>query len=148
MPEQTPEQNPAPNPLTALVNAQVQALLDGLLGAGGTPRPELALQAGGGWTVLVSVFPTRQEPAAAPDLTECERDCLKLLTLTGRPLPADRVCVELEDRGIGVHSEITVKRALANLHRRLHLIANRRKRPRGYYLPESNSTLLLYRAGA
>ena len=143
-----PEQTPAPDPLPTLINAQAQSLLDGLLGAGGTPRPELAMQVGGGWTVLVSVFPTRPEPTAVLELTECERDCLKLLAMTGRPLPAERVCIELEDRGIGVHSEITVKRSLANLHRRLHLIANTRKRPRGYFLPESNSPLLVYREGA
>jgi hypothetical protein len=142
MSEQTPA---APDPLFALVSAQAQAFLASLVQTKEKPRPELALQVGSGWTVLLSVFPTRAVPETRPELTECEHDCLKLLASTRRPMPAERVCIELERQGIGVHSEITVKRALANLHKRLHLIANTRKRPRGYYLPESNASLLLYR---
>jgi hypothetical protein len=43
---------------------------------------------------------------------------------------------DLEKRGLGVYAEITVKRSLAK-RRRWQLVANRRRAPRGYYLPEN-----------
>jgi hypothetical protein len=96
---------------------------------------EAAVEAGGGWTVLVAALPT---PAGedVPGLTDCDRDCLLLLTGAQEPLSAARVCRDLEKRGLGVYAEITVKRALAKL-KRWQLVANRKRAPRGYYLPEN-----------
>jgi hypothetical protein len=53
-----------------------QLLLD--LQHAGQPRAETALASEGGWTVLVTAFPS---PAAegVEGLTECDRDCLRLL---------------------------------------------------------------------
>jgi hypothetical protein len=71
-----------------------------------------------------------------PGLTECDRDCLAYLAAACEPLSAARVRRELEKKGIAIHAEITVKRSLARL-KRLGLVANSRKTPRGYYLPEN-----------
>jgi hypothetical protein len=71
-----------------------------------------------------------------PGLTECDRDCLAFLAAAREPLSAARVRRELEKKDIAIHAEITVKRSLARL-KRLGLVCNRRKAPRGYYLPEN-----------
>jgi hypothetical protein len=62
-----------------------QLLLD--LQQAGQPRVETALASQGGWTVLVMAFPT---PAGqgVPDLTECDRDCLRLLARLDHPISA------------------------------------------------------------
>jgi Fe2+ or Zn2+ uptake regulation protein len=77
----------------------------------------------------------------APDLTECDRHCLTLLATQQRPISCYQLCKELESRGIGVWGIATVKRSLARL-KRLGAVANSRKRPRGYYLPEKQSLFL------
>jgi hypothetical protein len=101
---------------------------------GGTPCPDSAVEVSGGWTMLVSVFPS---PTDHPvKLNDCERDCLTLLSLKQEHLSAARICKELENRDIGVYAEITIKRSLARLHKQLRLICNSRKRPRGYFLPD------------
>src|SRR5262249_57921323 len=99
------------------------------------PRPANAVLREGGWTVAVCVYPTATDEDD-PTLTDCERDCLTLLRRLDRPLTAERVCRELERQGIGVWAEITVKRALARL-RKCGRVNNSRKRPRGYWLPDT-----------
>jgi len=63
-------------------------------------------------------------------------DCLLLLTTAPEPLSAARVRRDLEKRGLAIWSLISVKRSLAKL-KRWGLLGNRRKAPRGYYLPEN-----------
>jgi hypothetical protein len=82
-----------------------------------------------------SVFPAAKEGDSPPELTQCDRDCLTLLAMQQCPISAYKMCKEIEHRGIGVWGIATVKRSLSRLKRR-GLVANSRKRPRGYYLPE------------
>jgi hypothetical protein len=102
---------------------------------GETPRPEAAIRTGGGWTVFFLAFPTTPADETA-GLTPCDRDCLVLLAQAQEPLSGVRVRKELEQRSIGVHGLVTVKRSLAKL-KRLGLVDNSGKAPRGYYLPEN-----------
>ena len=134
-----PEQTPGVDGAQSLAEGYARACLADLLKAGGGTRPGLAVLAEGGWAVFLSVFPA-PAPAApgGPALSDCERDCLLLLSQAQDNLPAARVRDELESRGIGIYAEITVKRALANLHKRLKLVCNSSKRPRGYWLPEAS----------
>jgi hypothetical protein len=122
------------DPVRSLVSAYANECLEDLSRAGCVPRADAAVKAGGGWTVLLVAFPT---PAGdgVPGLTECDRHCLAYLAAACEPLSAARVCKELERKNIAIHAEITVKRSLARL-KRLGLVANSRKAPRGYYLPE------------
>src|SRR5262249_36785544 len=98
-----------------------QLLLD--LQHAGQPRAETALVSEGGWTVLVmsSPSPGGQD---VPDLTECDRDCLRLLAGLREPISAVRARKEMEARGIGIYGVATVKRSLARLHLRLKLVCN------------------------
>jgi hypothetical protein len=80
-------------------------------------------------------FPTPAE-STVPGLTDCDRDCLAYLAAACEPLSAARVRRELEKKRIAIHAEITVKQSLARL-KHLGLLANSRKAPRGYYLPEN-----------
>jgi hypothetical protein len=130
-----PEQPSAVDRVRSLLLGHARALADGLAAAGSVPRPEAAVEAGGGWTVLAFAMPT---PAGedVPGLTDCDRDCLLLLTTAPEPLSAARVRRELEKRGLAVWSLISVKRSLAKL-KRWGLLGNRRRAPRGYYLPEN-----------
>jgi hypothetical protein len=84
----------------------------------GQPRAETALASEGGWTVLVMAFPS---PAGqdVPDLTECDRDCLRLLGQLRQPMSAVRIRKEMDVRGIGIYGVATVKRSLARLYLRL-----------------------------
>ena len=129
-----PEQ-PGVDRVRSLLLGYARALADDLAAASSVPRPEAAVEASGGWTVLAFAMPT---PAGedVPGLTDCDRDCLLLLTGAQEPLSAARVCRDLEKRGLGIYAEITVKRSLAKL-KRWGLVANRRRAPRGYYLPEN-----------
>jgi hypothetical protein len=130
-----PEQPSGVDRVRSLVLGHARALADDLTAAGAAPRPEAAVEAGGGWTILVAALPT---PAGedVPELTNCDRDCLLLLTGAQEPLSAARVCRQLDKRGLAVWSLITVKRSLAKL-KRLGLLGNRRRAPRGYYLPDN-----------
>jgi hypothetical protein len=119
----------------SLVVGHAQSCLADLAGTGAVPRADAAVRAAGGWTVLVVVFPTL--PAeGVPGLTECDRDCLGILAQAREPLPAARVRRDLEKRRVGIYAEITVKRSLIRLKQR-GLVANSRRSPRGYYLPEN-----------
>jgi hypothetical protein len=106
-----------------------------LLKSGALPRAEVASLTDAGWTVVVLAFPSKPGEDV-PGLTQCDRDCLKLLGQAKAPLPAERVRQELEKGGIGTYGIATVKRSLAKL-RRLGLIANQMKGRRGYLLVES-----------
>jgi hypothetical protein len=119
----------------SLVSAYARECLGDLAQAPEAPRPEAAVEAAGGWSVLVLAYPTLPGDGI-PGLTECDRDCLALLAQAQERLSAARVRRVLEKRGIGIHAEITVKRSLARLKRR-GLVGNRRRAPRGYYLPET-----------
>src|SRR5262245_5621694 len=148
MPEQQGQPSEA-DKVHSLADGHARACLQEAQRSGDLPRPGVAVQADGGWTVLVAVFPTPVKAAATtPDLSDCERDCITLLSASQKPLTAEKVCYELEAQGIAVYSEISVKRALANLRKRLRLVANTRKRPRGYYLPDTSAPLLGFRDGA
>ena len=68
-------------------------------------------------------------------LSGCDRDCLALLGSADEPLSAARVRDELEQRGDAIHGLITVKRSLAKL-RRMKLVSNSKKSPRGFFLPD------------
>jgi hypothetical protein len=129
----------------SLVQGYAQAIATDLQQAG-APRVTAALEDAGGWSVVVLVFPT---PAGLriPGLSDCERDCLRFLSLTGDSFSAQLVRDEMEDMGIGVYGLATVKRALANLHVRLKLIGNSRRRPRGYWLPEATPLMRLLAKG-
>jgi len=67
--------------IRSLVEGHARACLDDLAGVSGPPRPDAAVFGGGGWTVLVVASPA---PAGAdvPGLTQCDRDCLSLLSQT------------------------------------------------------------------
>jgi hypothetical protein len=58
-----------------------------------------------------------------------------------RPLSCYKLCKELEHRNIGVWGIATVKRSLGKL-KRLGVVLNSRRPPRGYYLPEKQSLFL------
>ena len=70
---------------------------------------------------------------------ECERDCLELLLQLHEPMSAARLRRALEERGVGVWAGITVKRALARLHKQLRIIRNNRRGARGYWHPDAPS---------
>jgi hypothetical protein len=123
----------------AVLDGFAAACLESLLGAGAPPRPVSAVLSGGGWTVRVSVSPSPADPGAAPRLSECERDCLELLVQLHEPMSAARLRRALEERGVGVWAGITVKRALARLHKQLRLIRNNRRGARGYWHPDAPS---------
>jgi hypothetical protein len=125
----------------SVLDGHAAACLDDLLRSGAPPRPGSAVLARGGWTVRVSVTPApaADDPGAAPRLSECERDCLELLVQLHEPMSAARLRRALEERGVGVWAGITVKRALARLHRELHLIRNNRRGARGYWHPDAPS---------
>ena len=120
-----PERPSGVDRVRSLVLGHARALADDLAAAGALPRPEAALETSGGWTVLAFAMPT---PAGedVPGLTDCDRDCLLLLTGAQEPLSAARVCRQLDKRGLAVWSLITVKRSLARLKRR-GLVGNQRR---------------------
>jgi hypothetical protein len=123
----------------SLLGGFAAACLESLLAAGASPRPSSTVLAGGGWTVRVSVSPSPADPGEAPRLSECERDCLELLLQLPEPMSAARLRRALEERGVGVWAGITVKRALARLHRELRIIRNNRRGARGYWHPDAPS---------
>jgi hypothetical protein len=56
-------------------------------------------------------------------------------TAAQEPLSGERIRKEMEKQGIGIHSQITVKRTPARL-RKEKVVSNSRRSPRGYFLPE------------
>jgi hypothetical protein len=119
-----------------LASSLVGGILDDLHATHEPPHAAAAAGSAHGWSVVVIVT-----PGAAGDgldhLTQCDRDCLALLAQCSLPVPVVRVRKLLEQRGIGVWGEATVKRSLARL-RRLKLVSNSRRGQRGYFLPESS----------
>src|SRR5829696_5225543 len=116
-----PEKQPI-DQVFSLIEGYAQGCLDDLLAAGAIPRAAATARACKGWTVRVSVFPARDPAAEGPVMTPCDRDCLELLRRAQLPLTAEQVRDALEKQDVGVYAEITVKRSLARLHKRLHLI--------------------------
>jgi hypothetical protein len=131
MPEQ---ESAALNKIQVLVRAHAQECLADLLQAGCVPRPEVGLEGGGGWLLLLIATPA-PPGGEVPGLTDCDRACLALLAQVHEHLSAGRVRRELERRRIAIHGLSTVKRSLAKLRLRLGLIGNSRRSPRGYYVP-------------
>src|SRR5262245_53475556 len=128
--EAMPEQPRGVDRVASLVSGHAETCLAELKQAGAVPRAGAAVRSEGGWTVLVLATPT--PPAAGlTGLTECDRDCIRLLMMAREPLSGARACRELDDRGIGVHGLYTVKRSLAKL-KRLGVAINSRRSPRGY----------------
>jgi hypothetical protein len=123
-----------------IVNRHLQSCLGELLQAG-LSHPDAAVHTGGVWTVLFAVFPSAPEADNTPPLIECDRNCLTLLARMQRPLSGCRICKEIERQGLGIWGVVTVKRSLAKL-KRLDLVCNSRRRPRGYFLPEQGSLFL------
>jgi hypothetical protein len=119
----------------SLVVGHGSACLAELEQSAAIPRAEASLQNGARWTLLVVALPL-PTGQGVPGLTECDRDCLALLARSNEPLSAARARRELERGTGGVYAEITVKRSLTKL-KRLGIVCNSRKRPRGYYLPEA-----------
>jgi hypothetical protein len=132
-------EQPEQDPVRALVARSAQSCLDDLFRSGQAPRPEPVLRSSAGWTVLVVAYPT-PDGFPALQLSDCDQDCLSLLAQARSPLPAVRIRRELEERGLGVWGIATVKRSLARL-KRLRLVGNSRRSPRGYSL-EENAPLL------
>jgi hypothetical protein len=119
-----------------LTSSAVAAILDDLQATQETPHAAAATGGARGWSVVVIVTPAA--PGDGLDhLTQCDRDCLALLAQCSLPVPVVRVRKLLEQRGIGVWGEATVKRSLSRL-RRLKLVSNSRSGQRGYFLPESS----------
>jgi hypothetical protein len=123
------------DPVRSLVVGHGTACLAELERSAAVPRTEAALQSGERWTLLVVALPvpTGQD---IPGLTDCDRDCLALLARSCEPLSAARVRRELERGTGGVYAEITVKRSLTKL-KRMRIVSNSRRRPRGYFLSEA-----------
>jgi hypothetical protein len=139
-----PGQNREEDPTRALLAKYAQACLEELLRGNGGPRRGSVSKSVRGLSVRVSVSPTpaprrpKQPAADGLRLTECERDCWELLGELSRQQQragAESVRERLEARG-AVHSLISVKRALANLHKRLRLLCYSRRRPSGYWRPD------------
>src|SRR5262249_54992766 len=107
---------PVIDPVRALVDGYARGCLSDLLASGVGPSPEAVLLTDGNWSVLVAAFrtPTAQ---GVPAMSDCDRDCLALLAQLQEAMPAQQLCRELEERGIGVWAEITVKRSLARLRK-------------------------------
>src|SRR5262249_2963601 len=108
-----PEQQEQPSgtdKVHSLAEGHARACLADAQRSGDVPGPGVAVQAASGWTVLVAVFPTPVKATTTPpDLSDCERDCITLLSASQKPLTAEKVCYELEAQGIAVYSEISVK---------------------------------------
>ena len=115
----------------------VQSCLTLLQEAGSAAQVEAVLRAAGDWSVLLIAFPTPKNQSDGVCLSDCEKACLGLLAQLREPISGLRACAELEQRGLGIYGEATVKRALARLKNR-GLIANARSHRRGYYLPEAS----------
>jgi hypothetical protein len=118
--------------VASLLSAHAQACLLALQRDGAAPRPAASVKAAGGWVVLALAAPSSPGDAA-PQLSDCDVDCLALLAQCQEPMSAARLRRELERRGLAVWSVVTVKRSLARL-RRLGVVGNSRRRPRGYWL--------------
>src|SRR5262245_16813201 len=112
----------------SLVNGYGEMLLADLKSSGDTPRPAAYNDTAHGWTVLVIACPV---PAGerVPGLNPCAKDVLTLLASTDEPLSAARIRKAMEKEGIGVHAQITVRRALQRL-RDLRLVSLSRCRPK------------------
>ena len=133
-----------PADLQELVTSHTQALLADLPEAG-APQHTAALDSAHGWTVLLAIFPTR-EKLEATNLTPCDKDCLSILATSEEPLSGARARLEMKKRGWRRWGLATVKRSLAKL-KKLGLVANNRRRPRGYYLEEAMPLLCSRPAG-
>jgi hypothetical protein len=125
---------PAEDTVQPIVAAHAEGCLTALLQS--APRAEAALRTGRGWTVCLLAFPTPAGATEPPGLTACDRDCLALLAQAQEPLSGTRARKELEKRSIGIYGLVTVKRSLAKL-KRLGLVSNSKRSPRGYFLPEN-----------
>jgi hypothetical protein len=86
---------------------------------------------GRGWSVRLSAGPVPKENPTCPSV--CDSKIRELLLAADCPLPAKSIRRQLEIRKLGTFSIATVKRALGRLMEAGEL-ANRRKRPSGYYL--------------
>jgi hypothetical protein len=73
-----------------IVNHHLRACLADLLQAG-LVHPDAAIHSAGGWTVLLSIFPSCREADPTPELTECDRHCLTLLARQQKPLSGCKV---------------------------------------------------------
>jgi hypothetical protein len=120
----------------SLASAYAVQAVEDLHASKDSPHAAAGTATAHGWNVVVIVTPAA--PGDGLDhLTQCDRDCLALLAQCSLPVPVVRVRKLLEQRGIGVWGEATVKRSLARL-RRLKLVSNSRRGQRGYFLPESS----------
>jgi hypothetical protein len=116
----------------SLVRGYARACLNDLHAIDEPPRPEAGIESADGWTVLTLAFPTPPGEGLT-GLTECDRDCLALLSQTSMPLSGGAVRRELESRCIGIHGLTTVKRSLTRL-KRLGLLRGSKRSPVGYSL--------------
>jgi hypothetical protein len=127
---------PAPiDRVGSLLTGYSEALAADLRASGAAPRLAAISRSLGGWDVFVIVCPKRPGQDT-PGLSACERDCLAFLAAAQQPKPAYAVRDGLENEHNRIHGLITVKRALARLHR-LGLVSVSRRCPRGCFLPEA-----------
>jgi hypothetical protein len=138
------EQKKREDPTRDLLAKHAQACLEELLRQNGRSRRGSVSRSAKGLSVRVTVSPTpapRRPKEAAADglrLTECERDCWELIGELSRQQQragADYIRETLEARG-SVYARVSVKRALARLHKHLNLLCYSRRRPSGYWRPD------------
>jgi Fe2+ or Zn2+ uptake regulation protein len=115
-----------------LIGRCARDCLGDLVRAGVVPRPEVAICAEAGWSVLLLLAFPSCPTERVRGLSACDRDCLFLLSRAEEPLSASRVCRELEKRG-KLHAGITVKRSLRHLTA-IGAVGHCEKKPRGYCL--------------
>jgi hypothetical protein len=97
-------------------------------------------EAGKSLAVVLLTLPPPEEGSVI--LSDCERDVVTLLVALPEPASAEKIRDTLEDEHIGIWSLRTVKRALKRLMGEdIKLVANSKKRPRGYYLIGKRMTL-------
>jgi hypothetical protein len=81
-----PEQVAGVDRVRSLVGGYARECLGDLTQVGEAPRPEAAVEAAGGWTVLVLAYPVLPGEDT-PVLTDCDKDCLALLPAPSCSLP-------------------------------------------------------------
>lgn len=117
----------------SLAKGYAVQIIDDLLASRAVPSSAASQAIADGWRVLVIVSPANPAEERT-DFSPCERDCLDLLAIATRPLSAAKIRDALEESD-RIHALVTVERAMTRL-RRVGIVSNSGKRPRGYFLPE------------
>ena len=111
-------------------------LLQVLSQAGEMPATNITITTGfAGRTVILQILHAIPAKRCRDVRTECERDCIRVLTEAGVPLTRVKIIQALESLQL-IWGESTVSATLADLHKD-GLLENSRKKG-GYYLLETN----------